>query len=188
MKLNECQEEELNYPLKMMDIWRVPTQFARGDISNRLHLWQMVIKAFIWNHASCHWALKAIWWCRITRLECMIEVWVKLINDNVEDLHVISSGSCLFLLKTYHNASSYGNTPATVSIRDNITISNGQECDRYKPHGVQQICMFFIVGPVGKNNKKLWRRESEPTHHYSTCHRDGSATIRVRNNIPVTHT
>lgn len=51
-------------------------------------------------------------------------------------------------VKAHHDARADRNAPSTVRVRNNISEANAQESDRYQPHGIKQVCVFFIVEPV----------------------------------------
>ena len=49
---------------------------------------------------------------------------------------------------THHDARADRNAPSTIRVRNNISKANAQESDRYQPHSIKQVCVFFIVEPV----------------------------------------
>ena len=45
----------------------------------------------------------------------------------------------------HHQSSRDSDPSATVGVRDDVSISNGQEGDCRQPHGVQEVCVFRVV-------------------------------------------
>ena len=50
--------------------------------------------------------------------------------------------------KTYHHARGHRYTPATVGVRNDVSVADAEEGDGYQPHRVQQVGVFLVVVPA----------------------------------------
>ena len=52
--------------------------------------------------------------------------------------------------KTYHHARGHRYTPATVGVRNDVSVADAEEGDGYQPHRVQQVGVLLVVVPGTK--------------------------------------
>ena len=62
--------------------------------------------------------------------------------------------------ETYHHARGHRNPPATVGVRNDVSVADTEEGDGYQPHGVQQVGVFLVVVP-GQQRDNQWNQQPQ---------------------------